>query len=344
MTNGGGKTEAKRVEDLNNKLGLPKDHQIKISQLIQSHTPLSELATAHGNPSYKDKTVMVIGGDGDKCREVAHSYGFTRVITPGDIYAAYPEISPFSSNFTSYYSTFAKPLPLPINLESVKPGQTDGQSLKIDVIFVFNDPRDWQLDCQLILDIMLSHQGLVGTYSPLNGDKSRPDHGYQSDGQPKLYFSNPDLLWASAYPLSRLGQGGFREAFLGVWRAVTKSKSGEEIPLKYTILGKPHRLTYEYAEKMLLKFRQQSFGKDVETRVPLKKVYMVGDNPESDIMGANDYRSLVGAEWKSLLTKTGVFTAREGEEPSVKPTRIVDDVRAGVRWALKDSEWDGKIE
>lgn len=332
------------MEDLNTKLDLPKDYQIKVSQLIQSHTPLSELATTHGSPSYKDKTVLVVGGDGDKCRQVAHSYGFTRVVTPADVFMAHPEICPFSSNFKSYYSTFAKPLPLPINPESVVPGKTEGHNLKIDVIFVFNDPRDWALDCQLLLDIMLSHQGLVGTYSPLNGDTSRPNHGYQSDGQPEIYFSNPDLLWASAYPLSRLGQGGFREALEGVWRAVTRTKSGTEIPLKYTILGKPHQLTYEYAEKMLVKFREQGFGKDVGERVPLKKVYMLGDNPESDIMGANNYKSLVGASWKSLLTKTGVFQAREGEQPSVKPTRIVEDVRDGVRWALKDSQWDGKIE
>ena len=95
---------------------------------------------------------------------------------------------------------------------------------------------------------------------------------------------------------------------------------------------------------MLLKFREQSFGKDIGQRVPLKKVYMIGDNPESDIMGANDYKSLVDAEWKSLLTRTGVFAAREGEEPSVKPTRVVDNVREGVRWALRDSQWNGKIE
>ena len=37
----------------------------------------------------------------------------------------------------------------------------------------------------------------------------------------ELYFSNPDLLWASEYHLPRLGQGGFREALEGVWEAVT---------------------------------------------------------------------------------------------------------------------------
>lgn len=339
LTNGGGKTEATRTKDINTKLSLPTSSQITISQLIQSHTPLSELATTHGSPSYKTKTILIAGGDGDKCRQVAHSYGFENVILPGDIYAAHPDLAPFSSNFTSYYDSFARPLPKPIN-----PSAGEDNTLKIDAIMVFNDPRDWGLEVQLLLDILLSHKGIVGTYSARNGDKSLPNHGYQSDGQPPLYFTNPDLLWASSYPLSRLGQGGFREALSGVWNAVTKSASGEAIPLKYTIMGKPHRLTYEYAEKILVKQREGNFGKGVGRNIPLEKVYMIGDNPESDIMGANDYRSLYGAEWMSVLTRTGVFRGRKGEEPSVRPKVVVDDVREGVRWALKESGWEGTVE
>jgi len=338
LTNGGGKTEKTRVDDINQKLSLPDDLKIDVSQIIQSHTPISEYATSHGVPSYKHSTVLVAGGDYNKCREVAEMYGFTNVITPGDIYTAYPDIAPFSSNFTEYYSQFARPLPRPINPEDPE------NSLKIDAVFVFSDPRDWGLDVQLLLDIMLSREGIVGTYSSKNGKNDLENYGYQSDGQPPLYYSNPDLLWASAYPLSRLGQGGFREALDGVWKAVTKSACGKEIEMKRTIIGKPHQLTYEYAEKILMKHREQGWGKDVQESTPLKKVYMIGDNPESDIMGANNYKSQVGAEWISLLTKTGVFRAREGEKPMIEPKAIVDDVREGVRLALKQNRWGGDID
>lgn len=340
LTNGGGKPEATRTKDINTKLSLPPSSQISVSQLIQSHTPLSELATTHGVPTYKKKTILVCGGDGDKAREAALNYGFENVILPGDIYAAYPDLMPFSSNFSDYYSSFARPLPKPINPES---GDQNG-TLKIDAVMVFNDPRDWGLDVQLLLDVVLSHNGILGTYSSKNGDRSLENHGYQSDGQPPIYFTNPDLLWASSYPLSRLGQGGFREALCGVWNAVTKSASGTSIPLKYTIMGKPHRLTYEFAEKVLIRQREQNFGKEVMKEVPLEMVYMVGDNPESDIQGANDYESLVGARWVSVLTRTGVFRSREGEEPTVKPKVIVDDVREGVRWGLRESGWEGTVE
>lgn len=55
---------------------------------------------------------------------------------------------------------------------------------------------------------------------------------------------------------------------------------------------------------------------------------MVGDNPESDIRGAN----LHG--WDSILVRTGVYKDDQGE-PKYKPTTIVDDVLAGVHWAMK---------
>lgn len=40
-----------------------------------------------------------------------------------------------------------------------------------------------------------------------------------ADQQPvELVFCNPDLLWKSDFPQSRLGQGAFREAFQAVYK------------------------------------------------------------------------------------------------------------------------------
>ena len=277
----------------------------------------------------KDQCVLVLGGDYDRCRDVAENYGFTNVVTPGDIYAAHPEISPFSKVFKDYYKQFARPLRRPINPESPK------DSLKIDAIFVFNDPRDWALDLQLVLDVMLSHEGVMGTYSSKNGDRSLPNNGYLQDGQPKLYYSNPDLIWASDYHLPRLGQGGFREAVDGVWNAITGGPR-EGADLHKIIMGKPFKPTYEFAERTLLRHRDTMYDNDAPN---LRRVYMVGDNPESDIRGANTYDSPHGIEWISLLTRTGVYKDMNGSKPSWQPRDIVDDVKAAVQYALKDSHW-----
>lgn len=72
---------------------------------------------------------------------------------------------------------------------------------------------------------------------------------------------------------------------------------------------------------------------------------MVGDNPESDIAGANTYQSEHGTDWESILVKTGVWTAdRGGELKGVfKPHVIVSDVKEAVRTALEREGWKGML-
>ena len=171
-----------------------------------------------------------------------------------------------------YYKSFAKPLPKPIVPSD------PASSLKIDAILVFNDSRDWALDSTVIIDALLSRQGIIGTLSEKNDNSNLPNRGYQQDGQPRLYFSNPDLWWAAKYHLPRLGQGGFREALRGLWTAVTGGPS-QGIELQMQIAGKPYQATYEFAEKRLREARNRLFGFELASRRPLRKVFMVGDNP-----------------------------------------------------------------
>lgn len=225
-----------------------------------------------------------------------------------------------------YYNSFAQPLPRPIDASNPE------QSLKIDAILVFNDPRDWALDSTIMLDLLLSSQGILGTLSKKNGDTNAKNHGYLQDGQPRIYYSNPDLWWAAAHPLPRLGQGGFQQAFAGLWTAASK---GAMLDDHVTMIGKPHNATYVFAENVLRDHRQQMVGEEV-AKNSLKRVFMIGDNPLSDIMGANNYQSKY-SPWTSILVKTGVY---DGGEPSVKPKHIANNVNEAVNWALKQVGWD----
>ena len=320
LTNGGGQTEATRIATLNEKLDVKLDE----SMIVQSHTPFASYE------ALKDKCVLVMGGDAGKCRDVAELYGFTHAITSGDIYAAHPEIWPFSRVFSEYYKEWTRPLRKLINAEKPE------DSLKIDAVFVFNDPRDWALELQVLLDICLSREGIMGTYSDKNGDRKLKNNGYLQEGQPPIFFSNPDLLWAASYHLSRLGQGGFRVAFEGLWSAVTGGEREGVDLTTMTVIGKPFRETYEFAERRLVEHRDNVLGAEAKS---LRRVYMIGDNPESDIRGAETFESPRGVEWKSLLVKTGVY--KEGKDPSWAPREIVSDVNAAVQWALRDSKWEG---
>jgi hypothetical protein len=55
-----------------------------------------------------------------------------------------------------------------------------------------------------------------------------------------------------------------------------------------------------------------------------------------DIAGANNANkhASAGQKWSSILLKTGVYNAEDGE-PAHKPTTISNDVLEGVLWALK---------
>ena len=200
------------------------------------------------------------------------SYGFTNVLTPSDLITAFPTIWPFASQ--QYHSPHARPLPgrslSPRDLQL----SPDPKTIKIDAIFIFHDPRDWALDTQIILDLLFSSGGYLGSFSPKNNNPSLPNRGYLQDGQPPLYFSNPDLFWAAAYPLPRLGQGGFRGAFQGVWNAATGG-SGRVVQLKSHMFGKPTQGTFEFAEKRLQAHRKTLLG----SGAGLKNVYMVGGKP-----------------------------------------------------------------
>ncbi|KAI4156821.1 MAG: hypothetical protein L6R39_000987, partial [Caloplaca ligustica] len=141
--------------------------------------------------------------------------------------------------------------------------------------------------------------------------------------------------------------GAFVASFLGVWDAVTGGKR----PLQHTTIGKPSQETFEFAEKRLIEHRRASLdlpsaddgeGTAGKGAGGLRKVYMVGDNPESDVAGGNAYRSPFGSEWETILVRSGVY-GDAGGKPKHKPSVVVDDVWDAVEWALGREGWlDGQ--
>lgn len=284
LTNGGGKSEQERVDELSSKLG---DIGISSSQFLQSHTPFKGLAALYDR-------VLVVGGDKDKCRQVARSYGFKDVVISADIINYDPSIWPFHR--------FRKKDDLDVWANK----EFDPQK-PFDAILVFNDPRDTGADVQVVLDLLTSDDGLLGT--------RRIEHS--SSPAIPIHFSNNDLLWANSYALPRFGQGAFRIIVQSLYKELTK------FDLNCTIIGKPTTFTYDYANDLLKSWT----GKEMST------VYMVGDNPASDILGANRYG------WKSMLVRTGVFKDSDLPmvEPVARPNYIFDHVLDAVNFGIKQS-------
>ena len=80
-----------------------------------------------------------------------------------------------------------------------------------------------------------------------------------------------------------------------------------------------------------VKVEQAIAGKGYEKGV--ERIYMIGDNPRSDILGANIFQSGRGIEWISILVKSGLY---KGGNHHGAPRAIVDDVSAAVDWAFEN--------
>jgi HAD superfamily hydrolase (TIGR01456 family) len=311
LTNGGGHTEKDHVTQLSKRLHVSgfSEHQF-----IQSHSPFKDLV-----PPLANKNILILGGVGNKIREVAQSYGFKHVLTSSDIckadQAVYPHIEVTLDHHLQHGS----------DIVHVGP---DG-SVKISAILVWSSPRDWGLDLQVIMDLLLSEKGHLGSVSTLIGDEKLPNRGYLQDEQPMIHFCNPDLTWATSFPHPRAAQGSFRAALEGIFSA----RTGGAKLLNCKTVGKPTEETYIFGEKILMEWEKSLNGGNGK----IGTVYMVGDNPASDIQGANNFTSKHGTEWKSILVESGVHVA--GELPAHTPNAVMKGVREAVEWAL----WDSKL-
>ncbi|KAI1778282.1 HAD-superfamily hydrolase [Hypoxylon cercidicola] len=305
LTNGGGHTEEAHVAKLGQRLELT----LHAKQFVQSHTPFLDLV-----PAYGDKTVLVLGGHGQQIRNLAHAYGFTKVVTSSDVVAECEHIHPFPEMTKDHH---------------VEHGRGNGElrATKISAIMVWTSPRDWCLDLQVVTDLLLSDGGIIGTRSPTNGDSSLPNNGYQQEDQPKLFFCNPDFEWSTEHEHPRFAQGAFREALRGVWNHATRGRA----QLEYEVVGKPTEATYKYGERVL-----REYGEALDASRTIDTVYMVGDNPESDIVGANSFRSEHGIVWKSILVETGVHVANSVS--SHQPYHTATDVKEAVEWVLEEED------
>lgn len=293
LTNGGGKFETERCRDLSQQLEI----DVSPGQFICGHTPMREFADRYN-------TVLVVGGEGEKCRDVAESYGFRDVITPGDILKANSATAPFRKLTDTEHANSRDLLARGGSLSDIV----------IEAVFVFADSRDWASDLQIILDIAQSQGGRLETRSAT------------FDEGPPIYFSHNDVLWSAAHEHARLGMGALRRIVETVFEDTTGGRK-----LNTHAFGKPQVSTFEFATRLLQQWRAAQHG--LAESEPPRTVYFVGDTPESDIRGTNAMNEIAKNEWYSILVKTGVYQA--GTEPKYKPRKLVDTVLEAVRHGIR---------
>ncbi|CAI5723566.1 unnamed protein product [Peronospora destructor] len=171
----------------------------------------------------------------------------------------------------------------------------------IEAIIVMHDPINWAPEIQVAVDV------LVG------GDP--PGSGCPSGKQIPLFLSNDDFVFSGAYPAPRFAQGAFTRSLKLLYEDLTGRK------LDVTNYGKPHKVTYDYAQSLLNTVSGQG--------EPLKHLYGIGDNPQADIQGANN----AGDDWISVLVRTGIYDG--STDPEHEADVIVDDVYDAIKHIYK---------
>ncbi|KAK7744274.1 hypothetical protein SLS62_010301 [Diatrype stigma] len=282
LTNGSGKPEQARCDQLQKILKNP----VSTEQFIQSHTPMSALAEYYN-------TVIVVGGEGYKCREVAEAYGFKDIVVPNDIVASDTTIAPYRV-FTDEERASSRP--------------RDFTKVNIEAILVFSDSRDYATDMQIIMDLLRSENGRLGTVAKDPVSQRIP-----------IYFSQGDLLCPTEHPIPRMSQGAFRIGLEAMYRALTG------VDLERVVYGKPELATYKYADEVMTSWMEQLHG---EEKLP-ENIYMIGDNPASDIIGGNMYG------WNTCLVRTGVFQGGDNDENNPANFGVFPNVLEAVQTALR---------
>ncbi|KAJ5895584.1 hypothetical protein N7495_007275 [Penicillium taxi] len=277
---------------------------ISTDQFIQSHTPMQALSEYYEN-------VLVCGGEGFNIRDVAENYGFKNVIHPKDILAWDPTISP-CRKFTEEDLKLAKP--------------RDFSNFKFDAILCFAESHDQSTEYQIILDLLLSANGRL-----MNWAKDPAAKNAIASHIP-IYFSQGDLLCPTEHKgPPRLHLGAFRVALEAQYKALTG------LDLERIVYGKPERATYICADEVIRSWMEEIHG---EKKLP-ENIYMIGDNPQSDIIGGNLYG------WNTCLVRTGVFQGKGNDVNNPANfgvfDHVLDAVTAAVRKELGDDfkfKWD----
>ncbi|PLN86513.1 HAD-superfamily hydrolase [Aspergillus taichungensis] len=270
----------------------------QLSSVLGHEVPTAQFIQSHtpmqALAEYYD-TVLVCGGEGFQAREAAEAYGFKNVVHPKDILAWDPTISPCRV-FTDEDRANARP--------------RDFSQVKFDAILCFAETRDSMTDCQIIADLLLSEDGQLLTQA---ADPSN---------HIPIYFSQGDLLCPTEHKgPPRLNLGAFRIAVEAQYKALTG------MDLERVVYGKPERATYVCADEVLRSWMQEIHN---EKRLP-QNIYMVGDNPQSDIIGGNLYG------WNTCLVRTGVFQGPKGSNDPHNPANfgVFDNVLEVVKAVIR---------
>uniref|UniRef100_A0A914VT37 Haloacid dehalogenase-like hydrolase domain-containing 5 n=1 Tax=Plectus sambesii TaxID=2011161 RepID=A0A914VT37_9BILA len=227
----------------------------RLSELLGITITPAQVVMAHSPlkmfTDLHDKHVLVVGQG--PLKDIATMLGFTRVTRLDDLRVIFPHLDcvDFKRRRLEPYTPIQESFP------------------PIDAVLLFGEPLHWESALQLIIDVLITN-GRPGSLEFKRGAITYPHI--------PVLACNMDLLWMAEkpLPLPRFGHGTFLLCLETLYQKLTN------FTLHYTaVMGKPSEITYIHAVHCI---QQQAriIGMDSPTTL-----YAIGDNPESDILGAN---------------------------------------------------------
>jgi len=246
------------------------------------HCHLQQSHTPYRTLVSEFKDRLILTAGSKRSKAIAEHYGFKKVVSTANIHALYPNIFPDRK---------------PLEEDMLSPEElVMVDSEPIQAIFAFMDPPDYHRDLQICFDVICNN----GELMPVS--VRRPQ-------EIPVYFSGPDFTYVAEWPSPRFGAGIFPLSLENLYKA----EFGRE--LDYTFYGKPYAPTFQYAQSLIEEQCKKMKIPCVDT------IYMVGDNPETDIRGATSF----GGIWKSALVRTGVFDSRGLKNDPNHPADLVGE-------------------
>ena len=267
VTNGGGKTEKKKAEDVSSLLGI----NIPKESMILSHTPITYSSL------HKNDNILVVGRNYNRMVHIMNNYGFKNIVTCDDFHNHYPNIYPNAIPHNNVENILDNKVHIIKNIKS---------------IVSLTDPIYWGRELQICCDVLRSDGNI----------KNRVD-----EQKVTLHNSMFDFEYSYDFMYPRLGSGSFSYALEMIYKRLTEKE------LKQTLYGKPNLITYKY----------------IENKFPyIDRFFMIGDNPKTDIKGANN----ASDKWKSILVKTGMYNGEDIIDKNEMPHYICKDVEEAWKY------------
>lgn len=208
--------------------------------------------------------------------DIAHGLGFTKVSTIDHLRSHFPLLDAVDHK-----------------RRQTEPSPYERYFPRVEAVVLFGEPVRWETSLQLIIDVLMTN-GLPCQAAPSIPYPHLP-----------VLACNMDLQWMAEACLPRFGHGAFLVCLENLYKKVT----GRDM-IYTALIGKPSEITYLHAESCV-----QEEAHRLGITHPVRRLFAIGDNINTDIYGANLYNRYLERRRKDDFPKAILAAGSNSAHP-----------------------------